>query len=51
MDKNLEWYHIEECFLCNGTGKCLVQGQYTFESEEEDCPHCQGEGKIKIMKR
>jgi DnaJ-class molecular chaperone len=51
MDKNLEWFYVQDCYLCNGTGKLKVLGKETPVPEDEDCPICEGSGQLKILKR
>lgn len=51
MNKDLNWYEPTECYLCQGTGKLIVQGKDTSIPEDEDCPCCEGTGMLKIMRR
>lgn len=45
MDNPLKFYSVEECLLCESTGKIFVLDEYEFE-EEKDCPCCDGKGAI-----
>jgi hypothetical protein len=52
--RDLKWKSVEDCFLCNGSGKITVEiilkrdnDQDDLEGEDlEKCPCCDGVGRI-----
>lgn len=52
MDKpEPHFYHLEQCYLCNGKGILEVKGHDSFVPEEEECPICEGKGETKVLLR
>lgn len=59
MSHELNFYHIEKCEICAGTGIIHIDPWAEFplpqnlleDLDDVECPHCDGKGELKVYMR